>query len=118
MQPPGWQGGEAEALDGQQLRWAHQLGRPARAKAHAQQSTYGRGSRRAADRPRLSAIAATVPVGERSVAVEVLLMSLSFGIFCSRVGREGMVAVLPASATSPAEFAPSTMGSGVFEVDG
>ena len=89
VQPPRWQSGEVEALEGHQLCRAHQLGQPAVGRANTQWSRQQRGRWRMMARTRPSAIAVAAPVNGRSAAIEVLLMSFSSDIFSSCIGREG-----------------------------
>ena len=101
-----------------------------------------RGGQRTAVRPRLSAIAAAVPVGGRrgrrwsnsltrtlwSMAVRVLLMLFSSGVSAPASAAGEVVMVPPARTTSPVASTSSrasappvalvVAGGGVFEVDG
>ena len=79
-------------------------------------------------RPRPSAIIVATPVNGWSAAVGALPMSLSFGIFCSRVGREGGVGGAACLGHTPrivrfvvrlrAPAALEAADSGAYEVDG
>ena len=78
--------------------------------------------------PGTSSITADMPVNGRSEAVGVLLLSLSSGVFCSRVGREEDVSGVACPNHTPCSVrflvhlsAPCSVGghgSGAFEVDG